>query len=56
MNKELDILSRYSRPTDIGQHNLDSRYYEGTMCYRDVNLIRDALEKSQTDEKIQTNS
>lgn len=29
---------------DDCRHNLDSRYCEGNMRYRHVNLIRDALE------------
>lgn len=59
MLKELqsafNVVVKYGFCDDC-RHNLDSRDCEGTMCYRDVNLIRDALEKSQTDEETQTNS
>ncbi len=59
MNEELqsafNIVVKYGFCGEC-RYNLDSRYCEDTMCYKAVNLIRDALEKSQTDEKIQTNS
>lgn len=47
MNKELqsafNVVVKYGFCGEC-RYNLDSRYCEGTMCYRDVNLIRDALE------------
>ena len=47
MNKELqsafDAVVKYGF-CDECRYNLDSKYCEGTICYRDVNLIRDALE------------
>lgn len=59
MNKELqsafNVVVKYGFCGEC-RYNLDSRYCEGTVCYKDVNLIRDALEKSQPDEETQTNS
>jgi hypothetical protein len=47
MNEELqsafNIVVKYGFCGEC-RYNLDSRYCEGTMCYRDMNLIRDALE------------
>lgn len=54
MNKELqsafNVVVKYGFCDDC-RHNLDSRYCEGNMCYRDVNLIRDALEAFSEEEK-----
>lgn len=59
MNEELqnafNVVVKHGFCGDC-RYYLDSRDCEGTICYRDVNLIRDALEKSQTDEETQTNS
>lgn len=47
MNKKLqsafNVVVKYGFCGEC-RYNLDSIYCEGTMCYKDVNLIRDALE------------
>ncbi len=47
MNKKLqsafNVVVKYGFCSEC-RYNLDSKYCKGTMCYRDVNLIRDALE------------
>ncbi len=54
MNKELqsafDVVVKYGFCGEC-RYNLDSRYCKGTMCYRDVNLIREALEAFSEEEK-----
>ena len=55
MNEELqsafNIVVKYGFCGEC-RYNLDSRYCEDTMCYKAVNLIRDALETiSEMEEK-----
>lgn len=55
LQSAFNVVVKYGFCGDC-RYYLDSRDCEGTMCYRDANLIRDTLEKSQTDEETQTNS
>lgn len=59
MNKELqsafNYIVKYGFCNDCPCY-LNSKECKETMCYKDVNLIRDVLEKSQRDEETQTNS
>lgn len=55
MNKELqsafNYIVKYGFCNDCPCY-LDSKECKETMCYKDVNLIRDALEKSKINEEI----